>query len=106
METVFDKGFYTPDTPLTPKKGRWREPQKKSLPRLSPARGERWHEDMLDALIAARLKRHLTQKQLARLLGSTQSWISSFENGRVNPSLGFLLKYTRILGKKLTITIS
>jgi len=58
------------------------------------------------SLKSARLSRHLTQKQLADLLGSTQSWVSSFENGRINPSLGFLLKYSALLGKQLKIVVN
>lgn len=106
METVFDKEFYLPDSPLHPKKGRWRQPREKKIPAVSPAYDELWHQEMLNSLKSARLSRHLTQKQLAELLGSTQSWISSFENGRINPSIGFLLKYSTLLGKKLKITVN
>src|SRR3989344_1622524 len=106
MSTIFEKDFLIPDTPLTPKKGRWRHSREKKTPSVSPARDELWHQEMLNSLKSARLSRHLTQKQLAELLGSTQSWVSSFENGRINPSIGFLMRYSALLGKKLTITVN
>jgi len=106
MSTILDKDFYLPDGSLSPKKGRWRQARMKSTPSVSPAREESWHQEMLMSLKSARLSRHLTQKQLADLLGSTQSWVSSFENGRINPSLGFLLKYSALLGKQLKIVVN
>jgi DNA-binding XRE family transcriptional regulator len=104
MSTIFEKDFLIPDTPFTPKRGRWRQPRERKIPSVSPAHDELWHQEMLNGLKSARFSRHLTQKQLAELLGSTQSWVSSFENGRINPSIGFLLKYSALLGKKLKIT--
>lgn len=105
MDSVFDKEFFIADNPSRGRKARWRQRVDRKAPAVSPARDELWHREMLMKLKSARLSRHLTQKQLADLLGSTQSWVSNFENGRVNPSIGFLLKYSALLGKKLKISV-
>ncbi len=45
---------------------------------------------VIRAVIEARMKKGLTQKQLAGRIGTKQSVISRLESGRGNPSLAFL----------------
>jgi transcriptional regulator with XRE-family HTH domain len=47
----------------------------------------------------------LTQKDLAKLIGTKQSNISRFESGSYNPSLEFLNKIAQAMGKELQIRI-
>ncbi|WP_276796244.1 helix-turn-helix domain-containing protein [Fusobacterium gonidiaformans] len=54
-------------------------------------------------LIDARIKKDLTQKELAELVGTKQANISRLENGNSNPSIKFLEKVANALGKKLQI---
>lgn len=55
------------------------------------------------AIIEARFKKNLTQKELADKIGVAQSALARFESGRTNPTLSFLKKITSGLGLKLTI---
>jgi len=57
-------------------------------------------------LISARIKRGITQKELAQKIGTKQSAIARFESGNINPSLGFLEKLADVMGYKLTISLS
>lgn len=57
-----------------------------------------------DALISARLKNNLTQKELARRLKTKQSVISRVENARTTPTVSFLERLAAVLGTKLTIS--
>ncbi len=56
-----------------------------------------------NALVRARIEKKLTQKELAKKLGITQSNLARFESGRTNPTLSFLQKITSGLGLKLTV---
>ena len=58
---------------------------------------------MLSSLIAMRNKRKMTQKQLANRMGTTQSALSRFEMGSINPSVKFLKKIAVALDAKLSI---
>jgi ribosome-binding protein aMBF1 (putative translation factor) len=58
---------------------------------------------IISALIDARSKKNLTQKELAQKIGIAQSALARFEAGRVNPTLAFIQKITSGLGLKLTI---
>jgi len=58
---------------------------------------------ILSSLISMRDKKKITQKQLAKKMGTTQSALSRFEMGGVNPSLNFLKKIAKALGTKLSI---
>ncbi len=46
----------------------------------------------------------MTQSELARLIGTKQSNISRLEGGDYNPSLQFLKRVARGLGKELHIS--
>lgn len=52
-------------------------------------------------LIRARVKRDITQSQLASLLGTKQSSIARIENGRGLPNLSFLQKIAKALNMVL-----
>lgn len=57
----------------------------------------------ISELIAARIRKGFTQKELAKQMGTTQSSIARLEGGSVNPSLGFLEKIASVMGYKLTV---
>ncbi len=61
---------------------------------------------VISELIAARIKRSITQKELAKQMGTTQSSIARLESGNVNPSLEFLQKIAQVMGYKLSIHLS
>ncbi|HBP37792.1 MAG TPA: transcriptional regulator [Clostridiales bacterium] len=56
-------------------------------------------------LIQARIDSGMTQAQLADLVGTKQSDISRLESGAYNPSIGFLRKVARGLGKSLDVRL-
>lgn len=56
-------------------------------------------------MVRLRNKNRITQKELAKKIGTTQSALSRFEMGNVNPSLDFLKKIARALETKLTIRL-
>ena len=56
------------------------------------------------AIILARIKHKLTQKQLARKLETQQSVISRVENVRTIPSLSFLKRLASAFGGTLKIS--
>ena len=60
-------------------------------------------DQVIRALVEARRKKHITQKQLAALTGITQPDISRLENGRGNPSLRRLHTLAKGLGMELRI---
>lgn len=53
--------------------------------------------------IEARLKKGLTQKEVAMNLGVAQPALARFESGRSNPTVASLSKFLRSLGLKLKI---
>jgi ribosome-binding protein aMBF1 (putative translation factor) len=55
------------------------------------------------ALIAARLKAKLSQKELARRMNTTQPMIARMERGRQPPSTATLLKLAKATGTRLQI---
>lgn len=58
---------------------------------------------MIQAVIDARVKKGVTQKELAQRIGTKQSVISRLESGRANPSIGFLKKLAQALNSHLEI---
>lgn len=73
---------------------------KKEYDRLTP------RYKAISALISARIKKGITQRELAQKIGTKQSAIARFEAGNVNPSLGFLEKLAEVMGYKLNISLS
>ncbi len=60
---------------------------------------------VIRAVLDARIKRGLTQAELANRVGTTQSAIARFESGAGNPTLDFLTKVSVALGKRLEIKV-
>ena len=58
---------------------------------------------VINAIIDARVKRGVTQEELAQKIGTKQSVISRLENGRANPSVAFLKKLAQALNSHLEI---
>lgn len=73
---------------------------KKEYDRLAPRYA------IISEVIAVRLKRGLTQKDVAEKLGTKQSAIARLESGNINPSLEFLQKIAQVMGHKLSIHLS
>ena len=61
---------------------------------------------VISEVIAARLKKGLTQKDVAEKLGTKQSAIARLEGGNINPSLEFLQKIAQAMGYSLNIHLS
>lgn len=58
---------------------------------------------VVSALICLRIKRKLTQKQLASLIGINQSEIARLESANYNPSIKTLHKIAVATGTKLQV---
>lgn len=58
---------------------------------------------LVNALIQARTRAHLSQAQVASRMGTTESAISRLESGRVKPSTRTLERYARATGHRLHI---
>ena len=59
--------------------------------------------DVIRAMIDARIKNNLTQKELAARTGIDQADISKLENGTRNPSLKLLKRLAHGMGMQLKI---
>lgn len=62
--------------------------------------------ELISKMIEARLKKGITQKELAKRVGTKQSAIARLETGNINPSVDFLEKVVGAMGYKLQIKIS
>ena len=58
---------------------------------------------LVEALVRARTAANLTQAELARRIGTTQSAIARLEGGRVSPSFATLRRYAEATGTRLTV---
>jgi len=58
---------------------------------------------LISQVIDARLKKNMTQKQLAQKIGTKQSAIARLEAGRTNPTLSFLQKLAVAMNQRLII---
>lgn len=58
---------------------------------------------VISQMIAIRAKKGITQKEMAKRMGTKQSAIARFESGSYNPTLEFLNKTAKALGTKLVI---
>ncbi|OGH13500.1 MAG: transcriptional regulator [Candidatus Levybacteria bacterium RIFCSPHIGHO2_01_FULL_37_33] len=58
---------------------------------------------VINAIIEARRNKGITQKALAKKIGTKQSVISRLESGRANPSVAFLKKLAQALNSHLEI---
>lgn len=61
---------------------------------------------VIEMIIKKRIEKGLSQKELARKIGTKQSAISRLESGTYNPSLSFLQKVGEALGAKLKISLA
>ena len=61
---------------------------------------------VITMIIKERIKKGLSQKELARKIGTKQSAISRLESGTYNPSLSFLQKVSEALDVKLKISLA
>lgn len=60
---------------------------------------------MVEMIINKRIERGLSQKELAKKIGTKQSAISRLESGSYNPSISFLQKVSKALDAKLKISL-
>lgn len=58
------------------------------------------------ALIGARAKAKLTQEEVARRMGTSQSAVARMESGRAMPSTASLRKYAHAVGRKLKVALA
>ena len=84
----------------------WETHRKKLLenPKIRQALKETRPEyEIARAIILARLKHKLTQKELARRLKTKQSVISRVENGQTTPTISFLKRLASSFGAVLKV---
>ena len=60
---------------------------------------------LIEKLMEERIKKGVTQKELAEKIGTKQSAVSRFESGRGNPTFSFMVKISDALGKKIKISV-
>jgi len=82
---------------------------KKRLMEDPEFRAEYAHADaeyaVIEALIRSRVDAKLSQAELARKLGTTQSSIARLEGGGVSPSLATLRRYAAATGSRLKVSL-
>lgn len=61
--------------------------------------------EIIESIIRKRIEKKMSQKQLAKRMGTKQSAVSRLESGNYNPSLAFLKKVSTALGGKLHVYI-
>ena len=59
---------------------------------------------LIEALLKARTRANMTQAQVARRMGTSQSAVARLESGR-SPSLASLRKYAKATGSKVEIRL-
>jgi predicted transcriptional regulator len=60
---------------------------------------------IINQIIERRLKKGMSQKDLALKMGTKQPSIARFESGEYNPTISFLKKISKALDSKLEIKI-
>jgi len=61
---------------------------------------------LIEAIIEKRIKKGLTQKQLAAKMRTKQSAIARFETGHANPTLSFIKKLADALNVKIEVELT
>ncbi len=61
--------------------------------------------ELISEIIKARREQNITQEELALRIGTQKSNISRIESGTYNPSLNFLSKLAKGLGKEIHIEL-
>ncbi|OJI06456.1 transcriptional regulator [bacterium CG10_46_32] len=85
---------------------KFRDKQLKENPKL-----KRYYDELepeyavIRAVMRKRLKKGMTQSQLARKIGTKQSAIARLESGSHNPSFAMLKKVAKALDAKLVVAI-
>lgn len=59
--------------------------------------------ELVKAMHKARREAGLTQKEIAKIMGTNQTYIAAVERGRKNISFSTLAKYARACGKKIAL---
>ncbi len=62
--------------------------------------------DLAETLIRARLQSHLSQKEVAERMKTSQSTIARLESGQHNISLNTIRRYVQAIGRSIRIDIS
>jgi len=62
--------------------------------------------EIIAQIIQTRKEQNMTQAELAKRVGTQKSNISRLESGNYNPSLDFLIKVARSLGKELSVRMN
>lgn len=60
---------------------------------------------LIEALVRARTHAKLSQAELAKRIGTTQSAVARLEGGHISPSLSTLRRYAEATGAKLQIDL-
>lgn len=60
--------------------------------------------EIVSEIIKARIEQNMSQEELAKKIGTRQAHISRLESGDYNPSLKFLKRVAKGLGKQLHIS--
>ena len=63
------------------------------------------HMELVMALHKARKEAGLTQEQVAKRMGTSQTYIAAIERGRKNVSFSTIARFARACGKKVAITL-
>jgi DNA-binding XRE family transcriptional regulator len=66
--------------------------------------GSTWRIDFLVALVEARLAKHMTQSDLAEMIGTSQAAIAQIESGKANPTFKTLAKIADVLSVQIKIS--
>lgn len=61
---------------------------------------------LIRQVLDARIKKKISQKELAKRMGTKQSAIARFEGGDTNPTLSFIQRLARATNTPLTISVS
>jgi ribosome-binding protein aMBF1 (putative translation factor) len=60
---------------------------------------------LVEALLQARTRAHLSQAEVASRMGTTESAVSRLESGRVKPSTRTLERYAQATGHRLRVSL-
>ena len=63
------------------------------------------HLELVMALHNARKEAGLTQEQVAKRMGTSQTYIAAIERGRKNISYSTIVRFARACGKRVAITL-
>lgn len=61
--------------------------------------------ELIRALLEARAKAGLTQAEVAKRMGTTQSVVARIESGRAAPNLKTLDRYARAVGRRIAVKL-